>query len=205
MNLKHLTDDCLLKDTIALVKRERAITTELLHHLKEIESRKLFCDLRCSSLFDYCTRILGYSGSSAHRRIMAARLIADLPEIEHKIESGKLNLITIASASVFFKQENIQTPQARRDVLHQLENLNKNDCEKKLFEISGKTISVREEKKRISVDKVKVSMVLSDETVDKLYKIQCLLPRKYSNEALVNLMADIVIKVLLKKKFKLLN
>ena len=205
MDLRHLTDDTLLKDTYSLAQKEREITSKLLYHLKEIDRRKLFSDLRCTSLFDYCTRILGYSDGSAHRRISSARLLDELPELENKIETGSLNLMNIASAATFFKQESITDSDVKRDVLKQLENLTKNDCEKKLMQLSGKEIPSREDKKRISYDKLKVTMVLSDETMEKLNTVQGLLARRKSNEDLLNYMADIVIKKLEKQKFKLLS
>lgn len=95
MKLTHLSDKTLLNDTKVLTQRERKITLELLWHLKEIETRRLFSDLKYSSLFDYCTRELGYSEGSAQRRIVAARALRSMPEIEKKIESGALNLSTV--------------------------------------------------------------------------------------------------------------
>jgi hypothetical protein len=44
MNLKHLTDKVLISETKRLVKDERELTTEVLHHLKEIDTRKLYSD-----------------------------------------------------------------------------------------------------------------------------------------------------------------
>ena len=66
MNLKHLTDKVLLDDTKKLAKAEREVTIKILHHLKEIDRRKLFTDLGHRSLHDYCLRELGYSDASAH-------------------------------------------------------------------------------------------------------------------------------------------
>ena len=86
MNLKHLTDKTLLADTRFLVTRERELLTKVLHHLKEIDRRKLYSDLGYSSMYDFCIRHLGYAEASAHRRIKAARLLEEIPEIEKKIE-----------------------------------------------------------------------------------------------------------------------
>lgn len=203
MNLRHLTDSCLLKDTATLVQKERECTGQLLHHLREIDRRKLFSELKCSSLFDYCTRVLGYSEGSAQRRIVASRLLNDLPEIEEKIEAGSLSLMNIASAVSFFNQESVKTPELKREVLYQLENLTRKDCEKKLFELSGREIPVREEKRRISQDSLKVSMILSDKTVEKLQEVRGLIQKTLTNEELIDFMADIVIEKLHRKKFKI--
>ncbi|MFL5786262.1 MAG: hypothetical protein ACJ76H_16705, partial [Bacteriovoracaceae bacterium] len=61
MKLNHLTDETLLQDTLKLVEHERNISGRVLWHLHEIERRKLFVELKCSSLFDYCVRVLKYS------------------------------------------------------------------------------------------------------------------------------------------------
>ena len=82
MDLKHLTNKILLSDTKALALEYRMVTTKLLHHLKEVEKRRLFSDLGYASMFDYVVKELGFSESSAMRRIHAARLLADVPEIE---------------------------------------------------------------------------------------------------------------------------
>jgi hypothetical protein len=74
MNLKKLTDKELLKSTELISKREKSITLILLRHLREIDLRRCFADLGCSSLFNYCTDILGYSRAETHTRICAMGL-----------------------------------------------------------------------------------------------------------------------------------
>lgn len=87
MNLKHLTDKTLLSDTKYLVSKEREISLKILHHLKEIERRRLFSDLGFGSIFDYTVHELGYSEPAAARRINSARLLRDMPEIEEKLKT----------------------------------------------------------------------------------------------------------------------
>ena len=205
MNLRHLTDSTLLKDTLLLAKHEREISTKLLHHLKEIDRRKLFSDLRCSSLYDYCTRILGFSNGSAYRRIQAARLLAELPEIQTKIENGGLNLCNIASASSFFNSENIKTKEDKLKILSQVENLTSKECEQKLFALTGKKVSAKELSRRISSENISITMTLSDETHQKLREVRNLFHKELSNNELISKIVDIAILHLQKKKFKLLS
>jgi len=42
MNLKHLTDKTLISETDFLVQNERELLAKVLHHLKEIDRRRLF-------------------------------------------------------------------------------------------------------------------------------------------------------------------
>lgn len=90
MNLRNVSDQVLLEKTENLVKQERELLTQVLHHLREIESRRLFSSLGFKSLFDYAVKKLGYSADQAARRISAMRLLKEIPELEEKIESGAL-------------------------------------------------------------------------------------------------------------------
>lgn len=197
MKLSHLTDKNLLIDTKNLAQTERNVTLRLLHHLKEIDHRKLYSDCRCTSLFDYCVRELGYSEASAQRRIVAARMLADIPEIGDKIENGSLTLTNISLVNQFFKK-----PNERKEVLKEVEGLSKKECEKKLFEISKTEIPVQESKKRISEDKVQVAIVLSDETLKKLDHLKSLLGKDLSMDELIQFMSEVAIKEVERTKFK---
>lgn len=105
MNLKHLTDKTLLQDIKKLVQKELDSTTDVLHHLKEIERRKLFCDLGHSSMIDYAIKELGYSETSAIRRVKAARLIKEMPEISEKINDGSLSLSNLEKLMFSLKEK----------------------------------------------------------------------------------------------------
>lgn len=120
MNLKHLTDQVLLADTKALVRQEQALLSQILWHLKEVDTRRLYSELKYASLFDYATRELGYSESSAQRRIIAARALADFPEIAPKIETGALTLATVALVVSEFK-----APEEKREMLQKVEGLSR--------------------------------------------------------------------------------
>lgn len=75
MNLKHLTDKTLLNELKRISRQEREITTNILHHIKEVEKRKLFSDLKYSSMLEYLIKDLGYSEGAASRRLQSARML----------------------------------------------------------------------------------------------------------------------------------
>ena len=105
-NLKTLRNDQLLLQTKNLVQKERQINVLVLQHLQEIEKRKLYLKRSFSSLFEYAVKELGYSESSAYRRIKAMKLCKELPETKQKMEKGELNLYTVSKLqTVFEKQE----------------------------------------------------------------------------------------------------
>lgn len=118
MNLSHLTDEALLKDTKRLAQRERELSIELLWHLKEIDDRKLYSDLKHPSLWAYVIKELGYSEGAAHRRIVAARALKSMPDLVKPLREGTLNLMTVATVVSEFKHE---PPAVRREILKDLE------------------------------------------------------------------------------------
>ena len=75
MNLTHLTDKTLLQNIKVLVKKEKDLSVSILHHLCEIDDRRLYAELKYSSLFDYYVNHLGYFEDAAQRRISASRLM----------------------------------------------------------------------------------------------------------------------------------
>lgn len=126
MNLTNLSDQNLLQTTKQLREQEREIITKLLRHLREIERRRLFSDLKCTSLFDYAVKELKYSEKEACLRISAMRLMRDLPEIEDKITEGSLSLTNLNLAQNLFKKEKQSgrklDAHAKASFIKQLEN-----------------------------------------------------------------------------------
>jgi len=95
MNLQHLSDESLDQQTFESVKAETESTLRVLHHLREVDKRRLFSKLQFRSLLDYAENRLGYPYDQAWRRIEAMRLLREMPEIETKIADGTLNLTNI--------------------------------------------------------------------------------------------------------------
>src|SRR5438128_2624462 len=89
----------------AKAKSEKRLTIEVIKLIHEIEKRRLHLDLGFGSVFEFVTKELGYDEGAALRRISAARLLHQIPEIESKVSVGKLSLSNIASAQVFFRRE----------------------------------------------------------------------------------------------------
>ena len=103
--IKQLSNKELLSHTKLLVQKERNIHIQILHHLAEIDSRKLFFKQGFSSLFDYTVRELGYSEGAAYRRIKAMKLCQELPETANRLQSGRLSLSAASQLQVFFEKQ----------------------------------------------------------------------------------------------------
>jgi hypothetical protein len=90
--LSHVSNERLLADLVALVATDRQTTAALLAHLAEVEARELFLPEACTSLYAYCTRMLGLSDDAALKRIRAARVARRFPPIFDMIADGRLHL-----------------------------------------------------------------------------------------------------------------
>lgn len=99
MTLQSFSNDLLLERFSKLVKTERKITHLVLECIAEIDRRELHLSMAFPSLFDYLTQAHGYSNGAAQRRISAARLLQEVPQVANKIEEGKLTLSQIACAT----------------------------------------------------------------------------------------------------------
>ena len=74
----------------SLVGEERRTTNLILNYLQMVETRRLYAEMGYPSLFEFCTRELGYSAAAAYRRIESMRLLKSLPLVEkQKIEERR--------------------------------------------------------------------------------------------------------------------
>ena len=125
--VKQLSNNDLITRLGKLVQSERKIMHLILECIAEIDMRKLYLEKAYPSLYEFLIKEFGYSPSAAIRRIEAARLLREVPEVSQKIESGALNLSQLSQlqhASRFVqKTENRKvTPADKRDLLLKIEN-----------------------------------------------------------------------------------
>ena len=218
MNLSHLKDQDLLAQVKRLVENERHLLTQVLHHLCEVERRKLFCDLGFSSLFDYAVKELKYSEGQAVRRIRAMRLMKELPEVEEKIASGKLSLTHLSQAQSYFREAQKQpaglltsTPThkpmdktQKLNVLARLENTSTREGEKILLKMQPQAPLPKERERVITDEHTEVRFVMNSSLKRQLEDVRALLGPKGANMNLAELvaaMANLSVETLKAKKF----
>lgn len=184
MNLKSLSDNELQTNIESLVKNERELLTEILHHLREVESRRLFSALGFTSLFDYAVKKLGYSADQAHRRICAMRMIREIPEVEEKLESGALNLTTASMAYSLFRKENM--PGAKQvEILEKLEFKSTREAEKIVIAEAREPLKLKADSvKPLKDDLSEVRFSADKELMNKLEEIKGLLAHSCPNASM---------------------
>lgn len=90
--LSSLSDDDLVARLTALVRQERCVLADVLAHIAEVDARRIYLVYGCSSMYVYCTELLGLSEAAAYMRIRAARLARTWPQVLEDIADGRLSL-----------------------------------------------------------------------------------------------------------------
>lgn len=102
----RLSDDELVRRVRLLAIREREATVELVAHLAELDTRKLYLAQGYSSLFTYCTEVLRLAEHAAYNRIEAARASRRFPAVLDRLAGGSLNLSTLRLLAPHLTSEN---------------------------------------------------------------------------------------------------
>ncbi len=184
MNLRALSDKDLLRNTKNLVTQEREILTNVLQHLREIERRRLFADVKCNSLYDYCRKVLGYTEAEAKGRIDAMRLIRELPEIEDSVKAGDLSLTNLVQANSFFRAEEKETEvqmgaQEKLEVIESLKNKSTREAERILLaKSSSEPEPVKERTRQVTAEISEVKFGADEKLLAKMARLRGLLAHK---------------------------
>lgn len=209
MNLRSIKDQELLAQTKDLVSKERHLLTQVLHHLKEIERRKLFSDLGYQSLFEYSVKELKFSEGQAGRRIQAMRLIKELPQLEDKIESGKLSLSNISQAQSFFREsKKSQTKglssQSKLELLEKLENKSARDGQRLILSMSPELKLTEEKTRPVGPSHTEVRFVMTNRLQEQLEELRSLMGPLGSSMGwaeMVEVMSQLSLEKLKEKRF----
>ncbi|MGD8413500.1 MAG: hypothetical protein PVF33_04680, partial [Candidatus Latescibacterota bacterium] len=128
MSLKSLSDQELTGRLRQLVRKEQSLTLSILSYLAEVERRGLHLEKAYSTLSEYCIHELGYGESSAWRRVRAARVIKEIPEVYDLMKANKL------SFSAVLQVANVLTPENRKELLPRIELKSKSEIDKIIVE-----------------------------------------------------------------------
>ncbi len=105
-SLKGLSDRELINRLRNLVKKEQTSTIEILAHLAEVDRRDLYVGYGYSSLSEYCVSHLGYGESSAWRRVSAARVVKNFPEVSDLLKKDQLTFSGVILLTGALRPEN---------------------------------------------------------------------------------------------------
>jgi hypothetical protein len=201
---QDLNNHDLLARARELAHEERRTGVALLHHLREIERRRLFA-LSHSSLHEDVVRELGYSDGAAHRRISAMRLMKAVPEIEEKLKTGVVSLSSASQVQNFIRAERRVTgnevPQeVVRSLVAQVEGKSTRETEALLAATSPRAAAaLRERTRSIDGENVQITVILRPELQRKLKQLRDRMAHKNANPSIaeqIELLADFTLKKL---------
>ena len=125
-SLSHVGDQALLRQLAERVARDRLTTAEMLAHLAEVETRKLYLRAAFPSMFQYCVGELRLSEDAAAKRIQAARVARKFPAIFDALADGRLHLTAVGMLAPHL------TPVNWRELLVAAEHRTKSELEQLL-------------------------------------------------------------------------
>lgn len=104
--LAGLGNSELLSGLSELARQSNVLTAQLLAHLVELEERMLHLELGFSSLFAYCVEALHMSEGTAGRRVTAARVCRQFPEVFERVARGELHLCALCALAPHLNSKN---------------------------------------------------------------------------------------------------
>jgi hypothetical protein len=93
--LDSIPDDELLDRLSQLLRDSRRVEADLVAHIGEVDSRRLYAREASPSMFSYCTQALHLSEAEAYLRINAARAAREHPVLLTMLRDGRLHLTGI--------------------------------------------------------------------------------------------------------------
>ena len=105
-SLTSVPDRDLLTRLDHAARHECQVTAQIIALLVEVDTRKLYRQKNCSSLFAYCVQVLHLAESAAYLRIEAARVAKRFPAILDRIADGSLQVATVTLIGPHLTNEN---------------------------------------------------------------------------------------------------
>jgi hypothetical protein len=183
---------------ISLTTLERKTLTEILELLRLNFKRKVFAKMGYSHLTKYMISELGYSESAAWRRWSALKITEELPQAKAMLESGRVNLSTLSKLESHMREEKTEVKVKALDLI---QDQTIQETEKTLFDLTGRTTIKKEVVIRQSDSTQRLSITMSDETIEKLNRLKQL-TQKQDTEAVLNLALDQAIQKIEQEKIK---
>ena len=112
-SLQQLTDGELLLRLADILRQSRRSEADLVAHIAEADSRRLYAREAAPSMYAYCTERLHLSEAEAYLRIAAARASRQHPILLAMLADGRLHLTAIAKLAPHLTPDNRDAVLAR--------------------------------------------------------------------------------------------
>jgi hypothetical protein len=129
-DLAAIPDNELLRRLAELVRQSRFVEADLVAHIGEVDSRRLYARSASPSMFSYCTEVLHLSEAEAYLRIAAARASRRHPTLLAMLTDGRLHLTAIGRLAPHL------TPENREALLERAAHKSKREIEELVAELA---------------------------------------------------------------------
>lgn len=210
MKLNHLNDNALRISSQKAAQNERTATSVVLHHLREVDRRRLYSKWKYPDLKSYAVGDLKYTEDEAWLRISAMQFLKDLPEIEEKVNDGSLQLSTLVLAKRAFAKEvkqltetkpqfelqaqsatalevpsiqakPLRTKEEKLRIIEKLENVSKREAIKIIEHETGVSVKSQESIRPLSDGNFEMKTILNKDVLNRIEKAKGLLAHSYPN------------------------
>lgn len=210
MNLKALNKLELDQRIKNLAEKERHLLHDILLTIQEIDCRRTFLELGFASLFEYLVNGVGYSEGSAQRRIDAARLMRETPEVAEKIQNGeiKLNQISLiqkASREASRSADQKVTAQQKSQLLKTLCGKNHSQSQQHIAAFFELPVLQTTRHSVQADESVRIELTLSKEAHAKIKMAQALISHAVPNQEIGQFLEYLAEKVINQKAAKMKN
>lgn len=203
-NLKHISNNDLNNSFKKIVQCERELLSQIILHIQEVYKRKLFLEMGYASMFAYMTEYLGYSSGSAQRRIDAARLASELPEVINMLETGQTDLskCSMIQKTVRYK-ENVEqikiATDLKKDLLLKIQNQTKHQAQVEIAKKLNVPIKIESKQQHQKDESVRLEVTFTKEQWQKISEMQALLSHSTDSSDFASLFTYLADKVILSK------
>lgn len=184
---------------------ENELLSEIVIYIFEVDRRKLYLNYNCTSLFDFLVRELGYCNASAQRRIDAARMLTQNPEVAEKLKTGELNLTQVSIVAQGLKQAKREAAAAgekftssaevKAKLLESVKAQPKDKAQQIVAQALNLEVKAYEKKVVQRDESVRLEIVLSKEEAELLKEVKDLLshsmPGANSKEVIVEALREL--------------
>ena len=189
--VKSMSDEVLTKSLTRVSRLEREVTANVVEHIREFMTRRLYLEHGFTSMFSYLVQKLNYAKSTAQNRIDAARLLLAVPEFQNDLATGELNLAHVTVLSQAMRQHEKEKPHLKlkaSDKRRLLEKMKGQDASQsavivaKDLDLSLKTA----ERSRVQKDEsIRLEITLAKEQMEKLKRVRDLSSHQNHNASWV--------------------
>lgn len=170
-----------------LVAKERNLLHVILEHIKEVETRKLYLERAYPSMYEYLVREIQYSGSAAMRRLEAARLLKQIPELSANIQNGSLNLTQIGELSKAIKEkertsvEKVSSIQ-KAELVAMISGKSSRETQRDLAQALDIPVTTYDRQRTQQDESVRLELTVSKELFEKLNRCRDLASHQIANQ-----------------------